>query len=305
MSPRVLGTVCGISAAVLFAGKAVMVRLAYSHGSGATDLLAWRMAWSLPCFALIAAWYAHRDGAVARGDRIRLLLLGVLGYHVASWLDFSGLQFIDAALERVVLFIYPTVVVGLALLRGKRGLDGNVFLALAATCGGILLTWGDRIETANAVGVFLVAASAVAFAVHLVLIEDVVKRVGSTRAMAIAMIGAATTSSMHALIKEPHATLHPSAATLSYGAALALFATVIPVLLAAVALVHLGAARAAVLGTVAPALTALLGWVVLNEHLGALGWCGIAVTMIGALLISRPPRGSALPAVTESLHTRR
>ena len=290
MSPRVVGTVCGISAAVLFAGKAVLVRLAFSHGSGATDLLAWRMAWSLPCFALIAAWYAHRDGAVARGDRIRLLLLGVLGYHVASWLDFSGLRFIDAALERVVLFIYPTVVVGLALVRGKRGLDRNVFLALAATYGGILLTWGDRIETANAVGVLLVAASAVAFAVHLVLIEDVVKRVGSTRAMAIAMIGAATTSSMHALLMEPHATLHPTVATLGYGAALALFATVIPVLLAAIALVNLGAARAAVLGTVAPALTALLGWVVLNEHLGALGWCGIAVTMIGALLISRPPR---------------
>ena len=252
MSPRVIGTACGISAAILFAGKAVLVRLAFSHGSGATDLLAWRMAWSLPCFALIATWYAHRDGSVARGDRIRLVLLGVLGYHVASWLDFSGLRFIDAALERVVLFIYPTVVVGLALLRGKRGLDRNVFLALAATYGGILLTWDDRIETANAVGVLLVAASAVAFAVHLVLIEDVVKRVGSTRAMAIAMIGAATTSGLHALLMEPQATLHPSTATLAFGAALALFATVIPVLLAAVALVRLGAARAAVLGTVAP-----------------------------------------------------
>lgn len=297
MSPRVvgpyfIGTGCGIAAAVLFAGKAVLVRLAFSHGSGATDLLAWRMAWSLPCFALIAAWYAHRDGALVRSDRIRLLLLGVLGYHVASWLDFSGLRFIDAALERVVLFIYPTVVVGLAMLRGKRGLDQNVFLALVATYGGILLTWGDRVHTANVVGVLLVAAAAVTFAVHLVLIEDVVKRVSSIRAMSIALIGAATTSCLHALLMEPHATLHPSAATIGYGAALALLATVIPVLLAAVALVRLGAARAAVLGTIAPALTALLGWVALDERLGLLGWCGIAVTMLGALLISRPPRAS-------------
>ena len=290
MSPRVFGTICGVLAAVLFAGKAIFVRLAYGHGGGATDLLAWRLAFSMPCFAAIAAWYAHRQGPLDSTERLRLLLLGVLGYHVASWLDFSGLRFIDAALERVVLFLYPTVVVALAVLRGRRGIDRNVFLALAATYGGILLTWGDRIHTARAIGVLLVAASAVTFAVHLVLIEDVVKRVGSTRAMAIAMLGATTTAVLHALLLAPQATLHPSAATLGYGAALALLATVVPVLLAGAALVRLGAARAAVLGTVAPALTALLGWAVLGESLGPLGWCGIAVTMGGALLMSQPTR---------------
>ncbi len=275
---------------MLFAGKAVFVRLAYGHGGGVLELLAWRLIFSLPCFALIAVWYAFRQGPLARADRVRLLLLGVLGYHVASFLDFSGLRFIDAALERVVLFLYPTVVVGLAVLRGRRGVDRDLFLALAATYGGIVLTWGDRIHSAHLVGVWLVAASAVAFAVHLVLIEDLVKRIGSTRAMAIAMIGATTTSVLHALLMAPQATLHPSLTTLGYGAALALLATVIPVLLAGAALVRLGAARAAILGTVAPALTALFGWVMLNETLGVLGWCGIAVTMGGALLISRPPR---------------
>lgn len=295
LSPYALGTSCGIAAAVLFAGKAVLVRLAFAHGAGPTDLLAWRLAFSLPCFALLAAWYAREHGALATGDRVRLLALGVLGYHVASWLDFAGLQYIDAALERVVLFLYPTVVVGIAIARRKRGVDARLLLALAATYGGILLTWGDRVETARALGVVLVAASAVTFAVHLVLVEGLVQRIGGTRAMAVAMIGAATTGLLHALLLAPAATLHPSASTVGFGATLALFSTVIPVLLAAVALQHLGAARAAVLGTVAPALTALIGWALLGERLGVIGWCGIVVTMIGAVLVSRKPPAAAAP----------
>jgi drug/metabolite transporter (DMT)-like permease len=296
------GFLCGIAAAILFAGKAILVRLGYAQGADATSLLLWRMLISLPCFALIAWWFARRDGALATHDRIRLLVLGVLGYHIASWLDFKGLTYIDAALERVVLFLYPTVVVGIALARRQRSVDRPLIAALSATYLGIMLTWGDRIQLGQPghvlLGTALVAASAIVFAVHLVLIEGILQRLGGTRSMAVAMVGACTTAIIHGIIAQPQALIPPPPATVSYGAALGIFATVIPVLLAAVAMQHLGAARAAVLGTVAPSLTAVLGWIFLHERLGLLGWIGISVTMVGALLLSRSRPQPVAPPVS-------
>lgn len=278
----------------------MLVRLGYAQGADTTSLLLWRMLISLPCFALIAWWYARRDGALAREDRLRLLMLGVLGYHVASWLDFKGLTYIDAALERVVLFLYPTVVVAIAIIRRQRSVDRPLLAALGATYLGIMLTWGDRLHFGQPahilLGTALVAASAVAFAAHLVLVEGILQRIGGMRSMAVAMVGACITVIVHGIWMRPDALQSPTAATLHFGIALGIFSTVIPVLLAAIALQHLGAARAAVLGTVAPSLTALLGWVLLDERLGLLGWLGIAVTMGGAVLLSRSrPQPLATP----------
>jgi drug/metabolite transporter (DMT)-like permease len=286
-----LGLLCGVAAAVLFAGKAVLVRLAYAHGADPTALLALRMALSLPCFALAAWWFARRDGPLPVGDRVRLLALGVLGYHVASWLDFAGLRHIDAALERVVLFLYPTLIAVAAIVRGRESATARFLLTLAATYGGILLTWGDRLAVggfhATAVGVGLVAASAVAFAAYMVLGEDLIRRIGGLRAAAVAMTGACVTTAVHGLVATPGALLHPTPAVFGLGAALAVLATVIPVFLAGLAVQHLGAARAAIVGCIAPALTALLAWALVGERLGMLGWLGIAVTMAGAWFAAR------------------
>ena len=287
-----LGLWCGIGAATLFAGKAVLVRQGYHAGAGTTDLLALRMLVSLPCFAVIAWWMGRGREALTTGEYLRLLALGVLGYHVASWLDFAGLQYIDAALERVVLFIYPTLVTGWALLRGTRQMTRPLALALAATYGGILLTWGDRVtfgaQGAHTVlGVALVAFSALAFAVQLVLCEGLLKRIGGVRAMAIAMLGAGATIVLQAAIEAPPALFHPTTGALWCGAALGIFSTVIPCLLGGVAIQHLGASRAAVVGCIAPVATALMGWLFLGEVLGPAAWIGCLLTMWGSVVAGR------------------
>lgn len=285
-----LGLGCGLAAAVLFAGKAVLVRLAYAHGGEATALAGLRMAASLPCFALVAWWSARREGPLARGDTIRLLLLGVLGYHLASWLDFAGLHHIDAPLERVVLFIYPTIVVAVGVWRGRTAVTGRLIVALLATYGGIVATWGDRLRFGHgsALGVALVGASAVIFAVYMVLSEDLIRRVGGVRAMATAMLGGCATTIAHAAIAAPASGWAPNATVVGCGLLLALTATVIPVLLAGIATARLGASRAALVACVAPAATALISWAVVGEHLGALGWIGIALTTAGAVLVGKP-----------------
>ena len=289
-----VGFVCGVLAAIFFAGKGVLVRLAYTHGAEATSLLALRFAWSLPCFAAVAWWYARRAGPLAPGDRLRLLGLGILGYHIATWLDFAGLTYIDAALERVVLFLYPTVVLGLGLWQRRQWPEARLIAALLATYGGIILTWGDRIQVGDpaqtGLGVAFVAASAVTFAVHLVYIDPLIRRIGGIRAMAVAMVGACITSLLHAVIQVPERLVSPNAAIIGLSAALALVGTVIPVFLASIAMQRLGAARTAILGTVGPVFTALFGWFMLGEVLGVAGWLGLAVTTAGATLVALAKR---------------
>jgi drug/metabolite transporter (DMT)-like permease len=289
-APHWLGLVSVVLAAVLFAGKGVLVRMAYQHGADATGLLGIRLALSLPVFAALAWWMGRKAAPLTPVQWTRLISGGILGYHLASWLNFLGLERVEVALERVILFIYPTLLVAWALARGQRSADKTLVIGLAMTVGGIALTWGDRALAAQAdtVGVLLVAASAVAFAASLVINEPEAKALGGIRSTSIAMTAACVTGLVHALLARPSGTDLPHGTVLGLGAALAIGATVVPTLLMGLAIEHLGAARTAVAGSIAPALTALLGWATLGEVLGPLGWLGIAATTAGAVVAGRP-----------------
>jgi drug/metabolite transporter (DMT)-like permease len=97
-------------AAVAFSGKAIIVKLAYRHGVDAVTLLALRMLYAAPLFLVLAWWAARGAGAVrlATHDKWKIAGVGLLGYYLASLFDFLGLQYITAALERLVLFLRPT-----------------------------------------------------------------------------------------------------------------------------------------------------------------------------------------------------
>ena len=111
-SRRLAGVACVVLAAIGFSAKAVLVKLAYrAHPIDAVTLLALRMLFSLPAFLAMGIW-SHRAGAASKLSRKtwgRVIALGFVGYYLASYLDFLGLQYISAGLERLVLFLYPTL----------------------------------------------------------------------------------------------------------------------------------------------------------------------------------------------------
>ena len=129
-----IGLLCAGVAAVGFSGKAILVKLAYRHGVDAETLLALRMAFSLPFFVAMG-WISarQRSDRLTRRDWAWLFGLGLLGYYLASYLDFLGLRYISAALEWLILFVYPTLVVLLsAVLLGQR-ITGRVWSCLLYT----------------------------------------------------------------------------------------------------------------------------------------------------------------------------
>lgn len=288
-----------IGAQLGFAAKAIFIKLAYraQPSLDAISLLTWRMLASLPFFLLLA-WWARRKvernqrAALDRKDTLRIVFLGFIGYYLASFLDFWGLHHISAALERLILFINPTLVAILSWLWfGTRITRGHAY-ALALTYAGIVLAYWHDFQIADdrralTVGCALVFASALAYAGYLVIGADLMKRMNSARFTAYMMCVStgfvlghfAATRPLHALVLVPENVIHV--------AMLAVCSTVLPVWMTAEALKRLGANHASLYGTIGPLFTIALGVMVLDEPVSALQWFGAALTLFGVHWMSR------------------
>ncbi len=186
----VLGIALGLLGAVAFSAKAIVVKLAYRHGVDAETLLALRMGFALPFFAVIA-WLMQRRAVerISLHQWFKVTVVGVLGYYAASYLDFLGLQYISAALERLILFLYPTLVLLFAWLFYGRTLRRMQGWALLISYLGIALAFVHDVRLAQAnlwLGSVLVFASAVSYAFYLLLGGELLRQLGTLRMTALA-----------------------------------------------------------------------------------------------------------------------
>lgn len=282
----VLGAVC-------FSFKAIFVKLAYRYGVDAETLLALRMGYALPFFIAMGISVSQREPRqLSRRDLGMLLVLGLTGYYLASYLDFLGLRYITAALERLILFIYPTLVVVLSAVFLKKPLSRALYLPMGLCYLGIALAVGHDLDLAHAgsnvlLGCALVFGSTLSYAIYLMLSGEEVQTLGATRVAAFASSIACLLSLAQFAVMRPLANLAQPWQVHALGLAMALVSTVLPIWLIAVAMRRIGAGPTSMIGTLGPVLTILFGWVFLGESLGAIQLVGAALVMTGVLLIGR------------------
>ena len=156
---QIIGYAYAAAGAALFSSKAIFIKLAYLERSDASLMLASRMAFSLPFFIVIGLYAFNKRrqaGLPAPGMKMIALAAvnGFIGYYIASYLDFAGLLFITAQLERLVLFTYPVFVMllGFMFFGGRitawaRGRRGSRLLLGAST----LLTFPARADASDLV----------------------------------------------------------------------------------------------------------------------------------------------------------
>jgi drug/metabolite transporter (DMT)-like permease len=286
------GLLLAVSAAFLFSAKAVLVKLAYPYGVGPLTLLALRMGLSAPFFALVA-WRTSRQGTpLTRRDWIALSAVGLLGYYGASFFDFLGLQYITAGLERLILFTYPTITLLISVFVLGRAFRMRDLGALALTWLGIALAfWHDIAISADSRAVWIgggyIFASAVCYAAYLAGCGELVGRLGSQRVSAIATCISAIATLVHFGATEPMAALIQPLPVMALSIAIALFCTVLAVFLNVAAIARLGAARTAVIGSVGPIFTIVLGALLLDETISAPQIGGTVLVLLGVWLASR------------------
>lgn len=296
MTARGWGIAFAVGAVIAFSLRPVLIKLAYAaHPVTPATLLFVRMALALPFFAVAAWWLRAQEPRLAARDWLAVAALGVIGYYVSSYLDFLGLQYVGAGIGRLILFLYPTLVLALSFVFLHKPPRRVELFALVLSYAGIALVVSNQVDaTAGgrlfAWGALLIFAGALSYAVYLVASSQVVKRVGSMRFTAFSMVVATVPAVLQFFLLEPLSSLELPAAVWGYSLVLATVSTVLPVFLAAEGLRRIGANTFALVGAVGPVSAALMGAAGLDEPFTWVQAIGGALVIAGVLMVSLRPQ---------------
>ena len=141
----------------------------------------------------MALWSKRAAAPLSRNQWLWVVVLGFSGYYLASYLDFLGLTYITAGLERLILFLHPTIVVLLSAWWLKKPIRPHHFVALALCYGGIALVFTENLNFGGrahdvALGGALVFASGAIYAFYLIGAGEIVGKIGAMRFTAYAML---------------------------------------------------------------------------------------------------------------------
>lgn len=297
-SPERLGFVLAVLAALGFSFKAIFVKLAYAVPQAvpvdSVTLLALRMLFSVPVFAWVG-WRASRNLApLARRDWLAVVALGLLGYYGASILDFIGLQYITASLERLILFTYPTFTILIGVLFLGKTASRREMAALLLSYAGIGLAFAHDLHIAGdtravLIGAGFVFGSAISYAFYQAGSEPAIRRLGAARFSALAMLVSTVATLLHFVISQPMATLVQPVPVYLHAMGMSLFSTVLPVFMASAAIRRIGASKTALIGTLGPILTIFFGYWLLDEPLTGWQMGGAGLVLAGVMLVSKRP----------------
>jgi drug/metabolite transporter (DMT)-like permease len=285
------GAALALLAALGFSMKAIFVKLAYPYGVDAITLLALRMGFALPVFLWVGLVEQRAGASLSRGDWGRLFLLGCFGYYGASILDFWGLQYISAGLERLILFTYPTLTILIGVFFQGKAFTRREGIALALCYSGIGFAFVHDLglgETRDVlIGGALVFGSSISYAVYLAGSGSMIAKIGAMRFAALATLISSAVTLLHFAATHPLAAFIQPLPVYGWGLAMALFATVIPVFAQSAAIRRLGPGRSSLFSMVGPLLTIGFGWWLLGEHVSLAQMLGAGLVVLGILIVSR------------------
>ncbi len=275
-----------------FSGRGILIKLAYPYGVDAVTLMMLRMTFSLPFF-VIMGWVASRSAQpLTRPDWILILGLGFIGYYLSSLLSFLGLLYVPASLERLLLYLTPTIVVLLSALMFRQRVQRIHMMALALTYGGIALVMADSLiisddPMALTIGGLLVLCSTLTLAVYLLGSGTMIPRIGAARFTAYASGAASVFVIVQFLLVRDLSALDLPMPVYAYGATMAILCTVLPTWGMAEGMRRIGTNRASITSSIGPVSTIVLAALILGEPVTAIQTAGAALVLAGVWLVGK------------------
>jgi drug/metabolite transporter (DMT)-like permease len=276
--------------AIGFSGKAIIVKLAYRYGVDAVTLIMYRMLFSLPLFLVLAWWAGRGKPALTWRDAKAILGLGFCGYYLSSFLDFAGLAYISASLERLILYLNPTLVLALGMVLFHKKVTRAQIVALGVSYCGVLCVFGRELTLAGSdvpLGAMLVFASAVSYAIYMSFSGEEVKRLGALRLTGLATTVACVICIAQFFLLRPVSAMLVPAQVLELSVLNATLCTFAPVLMVMMAIERVGAPLAAQAGTVGPLSTILMAVLLLGEPFTVWVAAGTVLVLAGIWLLTR------------------
>jgi drug/metabolite transporter (DMT)-like permease len=290
-SYRSWGVAFAVGGTLAFSLRPILIKLSYAAAPvSPITLIFLRMVLSAPFFLAVGWWLRRQEPQLSGRDWLKIAGLGLIGYYGASFLDFIGLQYIGAGVGRLILFLYPTLVLLLSFLFLAKKPTRRELAALAVTYAGIVLVLSSQGKGLEGklfmLGAALVFASALFYAIYLVAGSQLIRRVGSMRFTAYSMAVATIPAVLQFLILEPISSLDLPLSVWIYSIVLATVSTVLPLFLQAEALRRIGASEFALIGALGPVSVAVTSALGLDEPFTWAQAVGGLLVIAGVLLVS-------------------
>jgi drug/metabolite transporter (DMT)-like permease len=292
-----VGLLLAAAGSIAFSGKAIIVKLAYRHGVDAVTLIMYRMLFALPLFLGMVWWATARSKAptvpLTRRDAWGILGLGFSGYYLASFLDFWGLQYISASLERLILYLNPTLVLLLGWGLYGRAISWRQVGAMVLSYSGVLLVFGHEARfdgSATFMGAALVFASAISYAIYLVYSGEMVKRLGALRLVGWATSVACVLCLLQFVVLRPWSAALVAPEVIGLSVLNAVACTAAPVVMVMMAIERIGSGLTAQTGMIGPMSTITMGVVILDEPFNTWVVVGTVLVVAGVLWVTWQPR---------------
>ncbi len=286
------GVFLAVAGIVMFSAKAIMVKLGYRYDADALTMLLLRMVFSLPFYLAISVQQLRKPSEVPlqRKDWLALFWLGLVGYYLASYFDFYGLQYISASLERLILFVYPTLVVIIASVVNKTKPERAQIVAIIITYAGVFLSFADDLHLEGRhllIGSVSIFMSAFTYAIYLVGSGKLIPRIGPVRFTAYGMTISCLVVIVHYAISDTQNVFNQPTEVYMLGFVMAIFSTVIPSFLISEGIKRVGASDFAIYGSLGPVSTIGLALIFLGERIDSFQIAGTIIVIAGVSLINR------------------
>ncbi len=291
------GILYALGGTALFSLKPIVIKLAYQSGAGeveAITLLTLRMLFAFPFYFLIAWFLLANKKPAARKFNPRILfgilITGFLGYYLAAYLDIWGLQYISAQLERMTLFVYPTIVAVLGFIFFKQRISRNIIIAMLLTYLGVAVMYYQEsafVGDQTAKGMILVGFSAISFALYLVLSKNYIQRIGSRLFTSLAMLSSSLFIFIHFMMTGTLSDLSVSAELYFIIVIVAIPCTVIPSFMISEAIARIGPAKTSIANSSGPMVTLIAAVSILGEPFSLIYIAGMGLIMFGVYLLTK------------------
>jgi len=295
------GIIFTLLGAVLFSGKAVLAKVIYREVNiPVVNLLSLRMLFSLPFYLVIffLGWKGFKqrtasDTALQKPSKILLqaIIVGAIGYYLSSYLDFTGLKYITAGLERIILFAYPafTLLLSVALFRTR--IYGFQILALILSYVGIAIAFVGDINAGHSgniwLGSVLIFGCAFTYGLYVLLSGRLIQKMGASFFTSVAMLSATVGVLLHFVLSgSAISSLFQWSFHIYFLAfIMAVFTTVVPSYLISAGLKRIGSNNVAIISSIGPMATILQAYWFLGESFGWLQFIGTVLVVAGVLII--------------------
>ena len=286
------GVCIGILGIILFSSKAVLVKLIYNYEVNSLDALLLRMLFSFPVYLSIAYLYRNKENPIVttHKDYLWIIVFGFVGYYLASLFDFIGLTYIKASLERIILFLYPTIVLLLNRYFLKTKITSKQLLAISITYIGIIIAFGQEVQFSGNetyIGGAFILISAFTYASYLVGSGWLIPKFGAVKFTAYVMLVSCICVFAHYGIAGSFDIFNFPWQVYLLGFLIAIFATVIPSFLVSESIKHISSSNFAIIAAIGPISTIILAVIFLEEKLSLLQYFGTLIVILGIVLINR------------------